>query len=692
MRSPWRKQLRDLWLHLPRTLMVISALSIGLFSVGSVLDAYFILQTTIAGNFAMTHPASATLRMDAVDSVVVAQARRFPAIQAAEARRTVATRIQLKDGSWVPMILFVIQDYHRIQIKKVWPVSGSWPPHDQQLLIERSSIPLLHAGQGDTLTLRPRDGTPHAMQVSGIAFDPGQAPAWVEGMAYGYITPDTYRWLTGKEITFNDLLLIVAGDPSSAHIREVAGRFRASLEQNGRTVRTLTAGKREHPHAGLMMGLMFLLEAFAMMCLLLSGVLSATLISALMSQQIRQIGVMKAVGARSQQIMNLYLGSVLLLAGIALVIAIPFGALAGRVYARSAAGLLNFNVLSEAIPFRVILAQVALGIAVPLLAAMLPVFRGSRITVREAISDYGADANPFGARSFDALLLRVSGSSRPLVLSLRNSFRRRGRMALTLLMLTAAGASFITALGSTTSLNRIVEKIIAAHPYDLDLRFEHAFPTAALEQSIRSVPGVKRVEMVNQVDSAGGTTMRALVFVRDHAPRLQTSVSQGLEKRLTADGFPLASLSTRSTQRQGLDNHLILLQALLLAVSVLLAAVGALGLASTMSLHVLERTREIGTMRAVGASTATILRIVLVEGIVIGGLSGVLSCTAALPLTVLVVGGVARIFLNMPMALAIPLWIPLFWMALVLGIAVAASLYPAWCAARLTVRAALAQT
>ncbi|MBK8049853.1 MAG: ABC transporter permease [Anaerolineales bacterium] len=54
---------------------------------------------------------------------------------------------------------------------------------------------------------------------------------------------------------------------------------------------------------------------------------------------------------------------------------------------------------------------------------------------------------------------------------------------------------------------------------------------------------------------------------------------------------------------------------LLLAMGVLIASVGALGLAGTMSTNVLERTREIGVMRAIGASDGSVLRIVIVEGI-----------------------------------------------------------------------------
>ena len=78
-----------------------------------------------------------------------------------------------------------------------------------------------------------------------------------------------------------------------------------------------------------------------------------------------------------------------------------------------------------------------------LLAALAPVLSGARITVREAISGYGLGKGRFGKGRIDRLIERVRFLSRPMLLSLRNTFRRKGRLALTLTTLTLSGLIFV---------------------------------------------------------------------------------------------------------------------------------------------------------------------------------------------------------------------------------------------------------
>jgi len=128
----------------------------------------------------------------------------------------------------------------------------------------------------------------------------------------------------------------------------------------------------------------------------------------------------------------------------------------------------------------------------------------------------------------------------------------------------------------------------------------------------------------------------------------------------------------------------------LLIMAVLLAVVGGLGLMGTMSMNVLERTREIGVMRAIGASDGAVLRVVLVEGILIGLLSWLVGTALAFPLGHALTAAVGTTMLSTTLTYVFSLSGAALWLVLVVLLAAAASFLPAWNASRLTVRDVLA--
>jgi putative ABC transport system permease protein len=240
--------------------------------------------------------------------------------------------------------------------------------------------------------------------------------------------------------------------------------------------------------------LMNLMAAFGVLTILLSGILAANLISALLSQQVRQIGVMKTVGANDVQIMGIYFGVVLVLSVVALGIGIPLGTWAGRQFATFATFIFNFDILSDAVPGWVYGLEIATGLLVPLVAAIYPVYKGSRISVREAISDYGVAHGRFGQSRIDRALGRMRGLERPLMLSLRNTFRRRERLVLTLATLVMGGAVFMAALNVAAAWGKTIDLAYSYQRFDIDIILGRPYPVDLVEETLEDVPGVVDVE------------------------------------------------------------------------------------------------------------------------------------------------------------------------------------------------------
>ena len=128
----------------------------------------------------------------------------------------------------------------------------------------------------------------------------------------------------------------------------------------------------------------------------------------------------------------------------------------------------------------------------------------------------------------------------------------------------------------------------------------------------------------------------------------------------------------------------------LLVLAVLLAAVGGLGLMGTMSLNVLERTREIGVMRAIGASDGAVLLIVMVESILTGVLSRVGGVALGFPIGRIIRGQTGIQLFQTPCTCVFAPDGIFIWLVVVIVLSALASFLPARSATRLTVREVLA--
>ncbi|TLN21542.1 ABC transporter permease, partial [bacterium] len=504
MVSPrWRKLLGDLRSAKGRMVMMVIAIAVGIFAIGTILSTYTILTREISRNYLSTKPASALLEMDKVDQALVESVRHRPGIADAEASSSVMARIETKSGEWMPLLLFVVKDFNGLRINTFRPESGAWPPPEGSILLEREAAPLVKAKVGDVLRVQTPNGPKRKVAISGLVHDPGLAPAWQEQTTYGYVTPSTLAWL-GESSTLHLLKITVKDQPlNMTAIEKTAGDLVQWLKQQGRLVEEIRIpppGK--HPHENQMTAILVLLLIFSLMALGLSAILTATMIGGLLAQQVRQIGVMKAIGARTCQIAGLYLGLIVLIGIVAVLLGLPPGIAAGRGFARVVAELLNFTLYSEAIPGWVFLAQLLVGVLVPFFVALIPIIRTTGTTVREAINDYGVSREMFGSRRLDTLLGKIRGLDRTLLLALRNTFRRRGRLALTLGLLAAAGAMFITSLNVKTAWEHNLRDAASHRRYDLEVRLNRPEPEQKLFGIIAKVPGVQQVESWSMAPAA----------------------------------------------------------------------------------------------------------------------------------------------------------------------------------------------
>ncbi len=103
-----------------------------------------------------------------------------------------------------------------------------------------------------------------------------------------------------------------------------------------------------------------------------------------------------------------------------------------------------------------------------------------------------------------------------------------------------------------------------------------------------------------------------------------TRKSRRINDLLLAHGIN-ASYTNWVESTDGITQQLRTASVVLNTAAALIAAVGMIGLLSSLSMSVFERQKEIGVMRSVGATSYTIVFLFLVEGLIVGLIAWVLG-------------------------------------------------------------------
>ncbi len=801
--SRWYKIFNDLWGNKIRTVLIVLSISVGLFAVGTIVSAQTILSTEMDKSYAAINPSSGTVRtLELFDEEFVRSVRAMKEIKDADARRTLTARIQIGPGKWENLFIFAVEDYDNVRINKIWPHSGAWPPPEREILIERVALDLINAQVGDVILIETPDEKKRELRIAGLTHDMAQLPAPIDGTPYAYISFDTLEWF-GQPHGFNELYVVV-NEPdgvgaSKEYAQNIVNEVKNKAERSGLTIpMSATAEPGQLPLDDMLQAVLMLMGVLGVMSLFLSAFLIVNTVSALLTQQKRQIGVMKAVGARTGQTIGMYLVMVMIYGLLALAIAIPLSITGAREMCHFLAALFNFDLTTLDVPPHVLVIQTVVGLLVPVLASLYPFLANLRVTAAEAMSAYRMSKGRFGIGLIDRL---IAGSNlwfarrvlmRPWLLSLRNTFRNKGRLTLTLITLTLAGATFVSVFSVRDSLHSTLDDMMVLWDFDAVIALNRPYRTEKIEREARRVPGVAKTDTWAQFPArrvrpdgdesnaiflfaprVGSDLVRSPVIVQgrwllpedDNAVVISTvmfkeekdialgdeivlkiegrekpyrivgtcvglglvlpiayvnhpyvahltgSVGQtstiliqtehqdpaavdetlaALETHFNDIGLRVNAMMTLTKERAEAEANFNIIVVLLFIMSVLLTLVGGLGLMGTMSINVLERTREIGVLRAIGAPNNGVAQVFVMESVFIGVMSWLMGSVLAFPMAKSLSSAVGDIVMGTTLSFSFSTTGVWFWLIVVVVLSGLASFVPARNASRLTVREVLA--
>jgi putative ABC transport system permease protein len=787
----WNKIWRDLAHNKARTLLVVLSIAVGVFALGTILGGYNIMTDWMARENEAWGPIDMTLWGWPFDDRAKETVLREPGIAGVE--RMVDTSFRwhlegdasLEPSDWREAQLYAREDYEAQRMGKVDLWEGSWP-EGRTLAIERMTARHLDIPIGSIIVIQHGQHE-RRLEVVGIIRDSFADPPQFGADPIFFSSPETAAWLTGDG--FNRIeVRMEAYDRMEAN--RLIDELRYRLESTGVAVwGWWVRDPTEHWFQESVDTVVVILLVLGVLALGLSVFLIVNTTNAIISQQVWQIGVMKAVGATRGHVVRVYLVAAVIYGALALLIAVPLGAVGAYLLAGWILELVNITLTTFPIDPAALIVQVVLAVTVPLVAALVPVIGGARITAHKAISTYGLGGG-FGRGLFDRVLGRIRRLPRPMVLSVRNTFRRKGRVLLTLLTLALGGAMFMMVMSVRASFDYTIDLMLSDFGGDAMVWFEKSYRVSRLVEVSESAPGVSVAEVWirywapmptsygedyilllgvppeseimnpriaegrmlrpedghavvmnqkiaaeqgirvgdeitvrfdNQEESVSWTVVGTFrnaedgqsiclvpidvlageigspnrggwvaVTAEEHSPEAQRQLVRDLRETYKAHGIETSYFQTADDMRQEDLGGFEIVMVLLLGMAVLTAVVGGIGMASTMSINVVERRREIGVMRSTGATSFAIAAIFVAEGVLVG----VLSCLCAVPISVpssrLFSDAIGDALFSLPFDFVFSLSGVGLWLGIVVVLSALASLWPALRATRVSVREALA--
>ena len=787
----WQKVWKDFWSNKTRTTLMVLTILVGVFSVGLVNNMSRMMSHDLDADFHSANPSEAKINAYPLDESWVRSLRNIPGVGDLEGRTQLTAKWVKPDGQSTNIQLSGIKSIAEMHVNRLKPADGSdiFPALGLHDVVFDRSTNTIGLQPGQMIEVELPGGDKHTLRFTGYVHDVTTPPYSMTDVISAYITRDTVKRMDG-DTKFNQLLVSVSENPTDrVHVSDVVKKITDRMYHTDVIVSSIDLHNPGYHFAWeVVQGGFFILGLFGWMTVILSGFLIVNTIVALMSQQTRQIGVMKAIGADSWQIFPMYLALILSFGGLAFLISVPLANLGGRMFMEAMTSFLNFDLSPTTIYPDVIVLQALVAFLAPLMATLIPMLNGLRISVREALSGYGLGG---GSQTASHRESRLSFIARPVLLSLRNAFRRKARVSLTIFTLVLGGAMFISVFNLWASFDQAMCDTQGYFLADINVSLTRNYPFKTVNTVAMSVPGVERVEgwlVINaklvglddkkedgiafvapptnstliQPSMVAGRWLtpgdKNVIVVGNHlqkirpdlkigdwvtaridgkrskwqiigfylmpgdvnAPLVYTSyeylsykvgmmnqiyeariitynkdmasqnlVSDELQRQFKQHKIEVAYAQTAADWLRLQKNNTDMIVYYMLIMAALVAVVGGLGLMSTMSLTVLERTREIGVMRAIGAADGDIQRIVITEGLAIGVLSWMLGVMLSIPITFVLDYGVGISIFQSPLN-AVFSWTGSFvWLFGILLVAVLASAIPALRASRLAIRETL---
>jgi putative ABC transport system permease protein len=790
------KILRDLWVNRTRTIQVMLIIGISSAAIGMILGTRNLVVPGMQEIWTSAHPAMINFFIDkSITEDDVTQLGKTPGVTEIEAFNNATIEWRLKPGDeWQQGGLTAKEDYKTQEMNKLDLLDGKWP-FEKVAAVGQDGEKFFKIPKGATVYFRVNDKI-YTVKTDGEIYDQLIQPATFGGMAQFYVSQDEYGYLIGD--TLYSRIMVRAAQYDEKQVTALADKIGDRLQKMGRESGRLITDPNKHFFQDSMDGIFMLLGVLGVLSLILGLLLVYNTISSIIAAQTDQIGIMKAIGARTGNILGFYLTVVFIYGLLALAVSLPLGILGAWATSKWLVGSFGANLGSFQLSQQAIIVQSIIALFAPLLVALIPIGAAARITVREAIGSYGLSAK---TGLLERALTKIKFLSRLVLLTVSNTFRHKWRVILLELSLVLSALVFMMVISVRDSVTYTVRDVMfSILNANITLLFKDTQRIDYVENLTTKYPGIKAVEMwgfysgtirlrgteyskddkavtvmgvplptkvygyqlisgrwldprderaivintrlakdakinlgdwvtirygpknerdfqvvgmdfdpimtnsglvrrdimlndLGQVDQAGAIWIKTEQGGADYEAALAKSLRTYYDKnnvKVSAQRgiFGMGGDSTAQTA-SALISQFNFLVVLLGIMAVVIGAVGSIALSGALALSVTERRREIGVMRAIGASSWTIFRLFIGEGLILGWLSWLVALPVSIPAGRLMVQALGKAF-GLDILYKFQPTGAIMWFVIITILSILASWLPARGATRISVRESLA--
>lgn len=484
--------LKKLWKDIGKTrgqaLLSLLAIIITVWGVSTVYYGYWMSERDFRVNFDQTQPAQLQLSVDTSQLSLIKSMAKIPEVKAIERRESFMGRVKDRDGEWMPILLFAVEDFTRLSVNTFTLEGKDWPRLGE-IAIERKSAGFL--GEGMQVEVQLPGQEMQVFPLASYTHDPRLPSARMDRIVYGYLSLSTYQDLGMNHRQANYLLRVKDEDPNLKDLEEVEQSMLDLAAANKRAIAVEILPLDEHPHQNVVDAVSVLQLGLGVILSILGVTLLSLILLLWMLPQVREVALMKAIGASTRAIRKAYQVLLLLAGLVGIVFGLPLGYVSGSFFSRFIAFTQNFDPITAPLPFHMHLPIALVCLSIPLLVGWRPIARAIRSSSIQGLRNVFSGLPKKGVYALQWLLPTVQ-----IRYSLNALLRNGPRLLLSLTLLILGLSLFFVGVNLQYSLNRDTEEYFAASSYQLSFRVDAV--SADVQTSIAELSNVTKVWSVQQ--------------------------------------------------------------------------------------------------------------------------------------------------------------------------------------------------